>query len=929
MRPQISCALFALSCFAQPLAAEPLQPIPTARQVLGFDIGERPASYDEAMTYLTALQSASARVKSSSYGVTAGGRKLLLLTISSPANLARLEEVQRKLEQLGNAPDERTAVRLIEKLPAVAWMGYGIHGNEISAADAALEVAYRLVSATDSATLALLDNLVIYLDPMFNPDGRQRDLAHLDTFSRRVSNGDAQDLLHQAFWPAGRGNHYFFDLNRDALYVVQSEARARVAAITHAHPQFLADAHEMESEQTHLFAVPAEPFNPHLPAEVHATWRDFSVTHAEAFDREGISYYTRAWNEDFYPGYFDILLAYHGGTPMIYEQGTNAGTWLRMPNGRERSYAQTVSNHVRSSWASLTSASSMRAELLRRWWSARTTARSGQRAKTWLLPPTDSYKQARLCEILRTHGIEFERLQSALPARELNSIWGKTTRSLPAGTLRVRQSQPLGALVHNLFDFHVPMQEDFLERERRGLDLRQDTLLYDATAWSAPHAFAADVAWTSGSIDGNWVTATVDGEATASPTIPSARYGYLYRDPSLAVTARLLQRGLQIRVAGRDFTHAGVQYAPGDLLIRNEDQAQNIIDVLSAEQASSRTQFVAVDSARIQVGPDLGGPDFHLLEQPRIAIAMGAGVAETSAGALWHLFDREIGIPVTLLNLAQFSGVELSRYDTIIFSDGDADEMRAQLTVGGLEALQTWVKAGGTLIAMRESAAAFSAAWELATKLRQRVIADYPPLMLGRSARQVVEQDFIRSPGGDSAESDAKAHPIEWTYPVVGEAARAFMGERARMFAFPSKLPTLAQWLEGAPGVKGLESSAGELLRRYLPKGAYMRVDLKPGHWLNYGVANKVPALFRESDALIADGSAEAVGRYGAARELALSGLIWPEAVGYVSGTAYLVKERLGAGQVILFANDPVFRGHSLGTQRLLMNAAIFGSALR
>lgn len=936
MRSIHVCFLFAVAAaFAQATGAgEAASTIPTPRDVLGFDIGERPAAYHEVVTYMTALDAASDRVELGSYGETSTGRKQLLLTISTPANLARLDNVQRKLAQLGAAPDESVARRLIAQLPAVAWMGYSIHGDEISGVDAAMEIAYRLAQGKDPATLQILDNLVVYLDPMANPDGRERNLAHLATFSRRLPGTDLQDMLHNQLWPSGRGNHYLFDLNRDAMYTVQPEARARVAAIVGAHAQFLADAHEMRANSTHLFAVPAEPFNPNVPPEVHATWRDFAAKHAEAFDRDGISYYTRSWNEVFYPGYFDILLAYHGGTPMIYEQASNAGTVLRLPNGRERTYAQSVANHVRSSWADLTTAAASKDELLRRWWSARKAAASGGKsARTWFILPTDAYKLTRLVRMLRTQAVQIDRLEGPGSASELHSIWGRTKKALPAGTLCIRGAQPLGNLVRNIFDFHVPMAEDFLERERRGLDLRQETLLYDTTAWSVAHAFDADIYWSAGSPGGDWVELAPDAAVVAVPSaVADARYGYLYRDASLEVTARLLAQGVNIRVATRRFVHNGAQYAPGDLLIRNDDQTQNIGEVLRAEQAASNTAFVAADSARITDGPDLGADDFHLLKEPRIAILAGSGTDEASAGALWYLFDGETGIAATLLDRAGISGMDLSRYNVLVLPDSDVAQTVDALNAGNLETLQQWVRSGGTLIALRGGARALVEAGKFATRPRQAVIDDYPPLMLGRAARDVISEDFIRAAGAsaaDSAPQNAARQSASWTYPVIGEAARAFVPDRARAFVFPQQPATLDEWLKEVPGAGGLKNTAGDLVRRYLPQGAYMRVDLKPGHWLSYGASQKIPVMFREDEVLVAENGADLAGRYAAPRELALSGLIWPEAVGYVADTAYMVREELGAGQIVLFANDPVFRGYSLGTQRLFMNAAILGPAFR
>lgn len=931
MRSMYVCFLFALAtAFAQTAsAAEPVS-IPAPRDVLGFDIGERPASYDAVIRYLTALDAASDRINLGSYGETSGGRRLLLLTISSPANLSRLDSVQNKLAQLGSAPGESIARGLIADLPAVAWMGYSIHGDEISGVDAALEVAYRLAAGQDPATQQILDNLVIYLDPMANPDGRERELAHLFGFSRRQPNTDTQDLLRHKFWPAGRGNHYLFDLNRDAMYTVQPEARARVAAIVGAHAQYLADAHEMRINSNHLFAVPAQPLNPNLPSEVHASWSDFAVRHAQAFDREGLSYYTRSWNEVFYPGYFDILLAYHGGTPMIYEQASNAGTTVLLPSGRERTYAQSVGNQVRSSWVDLTTAAANREQLLQRWWSARRSAAiGGKSARTWFVLPTDAYKTQRLVEMLRTQGVQIERLEESGRATELHSIWGPAEVSLPAGTLRIRSAQPLGNLVRNIFDFHVPMPEDFLERERRGADLRQDTLLYDTTAWSVAHAFDADVYWSAGSPAGRWIDLSPNTTVIEAPAaVAEARYGYLYRDTSLQATARLLAQGVKIRVAAQRFVQDGAQYAPGDLLVRNDDQtSKNIVGILRSEQKLSSTAFVAVGGARIVDGPDLGDDGFRLLKEPRIAILAGAGTEENSVGELWSLFDRETGLAVTLLDRAGISAMDLSRYNVIVVPDSDVTQTINLLNAGALETLQQWTRSGGTLIALRGGARALIEAGELKAKSRRTVIGDYPPLMLGRTARDLIDEDFVRAAGASALDPALK--PASWTYPVIGAAARDFVNDEARIFSFPQQLSTLEAWLKDVPGAEGLKNTAGDLLRRYLPHGAYMRVDLKPGHWLGYGASDRIPAMFREDEALIAENGADLVGRYAAPRALALSGLIWPEAVGYVADTAYLIRQESGAGQIVLFANDPVFRGYSLGTQRLFMNAAILGPALK
>ena len=911
--------------------------VPAPEKILGFVPGERPVRYHEAIAYYEALASASQRVKLRDYGRTSGGRRLIELVISAPENLARLESIRSQQSRLGDeAPAQESARELIGELPASAWMGYGIHGDEISGPDAALELGYRLAAGGDETTLQLLRKLIVHVDPMFNPDGRERSLAHTLAFARGTANEDPQDLSHSAFWPGGRGNHYFFDLNRDAMYTVQREARSRVAAILDARPQFMIDAHEMGPDRTFLFAVPAEPLNPHLPASVHQSWREFAADHAAAFDRDGTSFYTRSWNEDFYPGYFDIWPAYLGATPMIYEQATTAGSTLRLPNGAKRSYSESVEHQLRSSLANLQTAASNREALLTRWWQERRAAARGAASgpRAWLISADDEYKLRQAAATLRAQGLKVERLHSAAKATDLHSMWDLQGRSadLPAGTLLVRAAQPLGALARNLLDLHVPMPADFLRHERRRLDLGGETLLYDTTAWSLPHAFGANVSWSSRVPRGDW-REIADSSQIVAQTAPvnDGRYGYLYRDPSLFATARLLGQDVKVRVARLPFTQAGVRYERGTLLVRNDDQERSVVEALRTEQKANGTAFVALDSARIVEGPDLGDENFHLLTAPKIAVIAGAGTDGLNVGALMHLFDASIGIPFTLLDFAQLGGGTLADYNVLVLSDlTNSEAIAALLKAGRLEQLRQWVEGGGTLIALRGGAQALAAAGLTSTKIRQDVIDKYPPLMLGRSAQAVLAQDFLRAAGTSQLDAPADAGEEGATLPVISEVARAFLTPAAgKAFVFPARAPTLEQWLEGAPASEGLKAEVGKLLRRYLPHGAYLGVQLKPTHWLTYGVPARIPSMFRESETLIADGGVETVGRYAEPRQLAMSGLVWPEAVGYIAGTAHLAREKHGAGQVILFANDPVFRGYSLGTQRLFMNAAILGPAFK
>ena len=82
------------------------------------------------------------------------------------------------------------------------------------------------------------------------------------------------------------------------------------------------------------------------------------------------------------------------------------------------------------------------------------------------------------------------------------------------------------------------------------------------------------------------------------------------------------------------------------------------------------------------------------------------------------------------------------------------------------------------------------------------------------------------------------------------------------------------------------------------------------------------------SDALLSRDPVRTVGRYAAPDRLHVGGLLWPEAAGRIAHTAFLTRESRRKGQVILFADDPNFRGYFWGTQRLFLNAVLLGPGM-
>jgi len=167
------------------------------------------------------------RVHLESHGATYENRPLIHAFISSPENLARLEEIRQQNLKLSENPAAVSDDEL-KQMPVVVYMGYSIHGNEASGSEAALLTLYHLAAGEGPAIDSILQNVVLILDPSFNPDGRARFTTYVNQNRGKIPVADPQDREHNEPWPGGRTNHYWFDLNRDWLPVQHPESNGRI-----------------------------------------------------------------------------------------------------------------------------------------------------------------------------------------------------------------------------------------------------------------------------------------------------------------------------------------------------------------------------------------------------------------------------------------------------------------------------------------------------------------------------------------------------------------------------------------------------------------------------------------------------------------------------------------------------------------------------
>ncbi len=933
--------------------------IPTQQELVGVEPAERPLTHAEVLRYMTALAEASPRARVIPYSETHEGRRMIYLAVSDGATVARLEEFRgehaRNLDPRNRPAADDGA--LVAQAKAVAWMAYGIHGDELSSVDAAVSLAYWLVAGEDERAERLRRELVILIDPMENPDGRDRYLAQTRSFAHSTPNPDGEDLSHTTVWPWGRGNHYLFDLNRDWFSMVQPESR-RSEVISTWNPQLMVDSHEMGDNSTYLFSPARHPFNPHLPPS-NLKWADrFGEDQARALDSRGYPYFTREWNEEFFPGYGSSWPMYRGAVGILYEMSGTSGTLVRKRAGTLRTYPQAVEHQVTSSVANLETLATNRAAILEDFVAdRREVVRRGREGPigAWLLPEGRHPDRTRkLVDLMRRQGIEVLHSTGRPQADGLrDALTGAavSAEELSGPAWMVPLDQPSALLARQILDPHVPMEAGFFREEREYLERGKGSRLYETTAWSLALGYGIEAYWTAERPKRGWVEAPAEpfhGELVSAdnPT------GYLIdgrSDRSTGALADLLQQGISVKVAEKPFSLEGRDYERGTLLIPVEGNADDLEDHLADLAQRWHVGVRAVSTARATSGPDLGGSHFRDLVAPRVGVWTASPVSPSSYGAVWHLLDEELKLRFSALDVSRFGRRDLSRYNVLVFPSSSGYE--AELGESGRKRLQTWIEAGGTAIGLGNGADFLADVGSGLTQVRMRrqALEQYPTPVLGPSAVEAraagrFMATGIRAPEEkkDDDEKDEKKETVPEVKrtspydvaPILGPGAVPFAEGFEQGTAVAMKPVDLAKWLKpylppgkAKPDKEDLER-ADQRLRRFSPRGTFLRVELDHDVFLTWGVPHELPVLARGSDSLVGGPPTQVAARFADLDKLHLGGLLWPEAAARLAHTAYLTRESKGRGQIILFQSEPEFRGWTLATRRLLVNALLYGPGL-
>lgn len=682
--------------------------IPTPESVLGFPVGKQHAEPAQMAAYYRALAEASPRVTLEEYGRTYEQRELYLLTITTEANQQNINALRA---QHLRAADPQASEADTAAAPAVVWLGYSVHGNEPSGANAALLVAYYLAAAPAADVAPLLEQTIVLMDPFINPDGLNRFATWVNTHKGKVLSTDPQNIEQNEAWPRGRTNHYWFDLNRDWLLQQHPESRGRLEKFHAWKPHVLTDHHEMGTNSTFFF-MPGIPSRNHplTPSRVFELTRALGTYHAAGLDSIGSLYFTEEAFDDFYFGKGSTYPDANGGVGILFEQASSRGHAQESEHGL-LTFPFTIRNQVVVSFTTLRGAAALRPQLLqyqREFYRTAADEAAQDSGQAYVFGSADDPARTyHMAEVLRRHQIQLYR-----PAQTITV--GDQVFS-PEGSYLVPTQQPQYRLIKGMFEQRTTFT---------------DSLFYDVSAWTFPLAYNLPVAELS-------ARQFSRGEVVDTLTFPKGQliggqsnYAYLIEPQGYYLHRalyRLLDAGLNVKVSTEPLTDAaGKTFAAGTLLValgtQSDGPADSVHRLMQRIADEDALTVHAAPTGLTGQGLDLGSRNFSRVQKPEVALLVGGGVSSYDAGEVWHLLDQRFAMPLTMLDVTRLSKTDLSRYTTLVMVDGSYGDIDKSTQ----EKLKRWLAAGNTLVA-QQGAGKWLSDHELGGVKYKKVEADSVP----------------------------------------------------------------------------------------------------------------------------------------------------------------------------------------------------------
>lgn len=802
--------------------------IPSPEAFLGYGIGEHHTRHDLIVAYLEKLAAVSDRASIQEYGKTHEGRKLVILTITTPNNLNSLPELKKQHLAF---TDPTKSVSNYADVPIFINLAYNVHGNEPSSSEAALLTAYTLVASENTEILGYLNNAVVFLDPTINPDGRDRHTQWANSYQGSPEVADPQDAEHNEYWPMGRTNHYWFDLNRDWLLGINPESRGKLNWYHQWYPNVVTDFHEMGTQSSYFFEPMKDnaSWDPIMPRENYEDLNTlFGDAFAKALDSIGSLYFTKEVFDGTYPGYGSSYPDLQGGLGLLFEQASSRGHKQTTAFG-EITFPFTIRNQYISSI---------------------TTVKTAVKNKGYMRKYQQDFFKSGLTNAAKskikgyTFGDVYDqnRTKAFIDKLLLHKI--DVYRSGNSYTVPTNQAQY--RMVQTMFESY---------------DKYRDSVYYDASAWSLANFYNMKHRSVNTLNLGDKITST--SSITKVTPVNKSEYAYIldwddYNSP--AALHYIQQKGIVASSAAKPFkakTRNGAKdFNYGAVLITvslQKNNATSVFKTIKEAQEKFEVPIFAIDSGLSLGGIDLGSGNISPIKKVKAAMLIGDGVRSYEAGEVWHLLDTRVGMPITKIPMRNFNRANLDRYTTLVMVSG-----RYNLTDKQLSKIKDWTGKGNTLIT------------------------------IGTASKWAIDKKLVKEKLTKTAKDS-------------------------------TKMTTRKPYVDARENI-GKESIGGVILK----------VDLDITHPLAYGYHDNSIPVYKNNTVWLAPSknSYTTVAKY--ASDPHIDGFITKKNMEeHIKPSASLMVSKVGSGRVVLFADNPNFRGSWYGTNRLFLNALFLGDKIR
>ncbi|MGQ9561377.1 MAG: M14 family zinc carboxypeptidase [Candidatus Oleimicrobiaceae bacterium] len=691
------------------------QPIPNPEQFFGFRLGSdyKLASWEQIVSYFKELDQASDKLTLQELGHSTMGNPFVMAIISSPANLARLDELKANSRRIAKARDlsDQQARRIASESPIVVLITCSIHATEVGATQASPELAYNLITQDTPATQRVLNNVLFLLVPSFNPDGLVLVKEWYDKYVETPYEGSGMPWLYHKY--TGHDN------NRDAYMLTQVESQL-VTKVMYQEwfPQVYLDMHQMGSSGPRIFVPPyQEPLNPNPDPLVN--WENALLGEHMAMDLQakgyrGVGtrlYFTAWWQGAFLQtawwhnmvGLLTELASCRIASPIFLEKGDLKGGGL----GFERYQVATnfpdpwpggwwrlrdiVDYDLAAAFSLLEAAAQLKEKFLyNHYLMGKRAIAKGQTEPPYafLIPPEQHDRGAatKLLDVLQQGGVELHRAQADFVADGV---------PYPAGTHVVLMAQPYRAFAKDLLE---PQRYPDMRQYPDGPPIPP----YDAAGWTLPLQMGVTCVQVERPF-----TAQLVAVAKVQPEPGSlSGGGYAYalspsENASYAALNCLLAEGLPAYAAAELFSAGGQSFPAGTVLVPTNKVPPDRMRKIAQEKG------LHVKGVRSK--PRVKA---YRLSPRRIAVYQPWTSSMHEGWSRWVL--EQYGFAYTNLHNEEIRAGRLrERYDVIYFPDIYAEgilegrpegtappEFTKGIEAKGLANLRQFVEQGGAVIAI-------------------------------------------------------------------------------------------------------------------------------------------------------------------------------------------------------------------------------------